>query len=184
MRRLLNLLRRTLVALAALGARIEFALWADHHQTRQYCRRAYLRLMGVRHGRHVYCGPDLLIRSPGNLTLGERCAFGYGTRIWNYAPVTIGEDFMCAAGLTINTGGHDVLTMTPELQPVRIGDRCWCGMNVTILAGVTIGHDVVIAAGSVVTKDIPDSCIAAGVPARIVRQIERDPSQFHRPRWD
>lgn len=182
--RVLSLLRRTLVALSALGARIEFALWADSHRYRQHCRRAYLRLMRVNFGRHIYCGPDVYVRSPGNLTLGERCALGFGTRIWNYAPITIGEDFMCAAGLTINTGGHDVHTMTPVLQPIRIGDRCWCGMNVTILAGVTIGNDVVVAAGSIVTKDVPDNCVVAGIPAKVIRTLERDLSRFHRPQWD
>ena len=49
----------------------------------------------------------------------------------------------------------------------------WCGVNVTILAGVTIGDDVVIGAGSVVTGDIPENSVAAGVPARVLRPLDR-----------
>ena len=50
----------------------------------------------------------------------------------------------------------------------------WIGGNVTILPGVTIGNNVVIAAGAVVTKDVPDNCIAGGVPAKVIQQIEND----------
>ena len=53
--------------------------------------------------------------------------------------------------------------------PIVLGKRVWIGSNSTILQGVTIGDNAVIGAGSVVTKDIPAGCIAAGVPARIIR---------------
>lgn len=178
-----QLLRRAVVGLAALGARIEFSLWADTHRRRQSFRRLYLWLMRVQHGHHIYCGPLVMIRAPGNLTLGERCALGYDTRIWNYAPVLIGDDFMAAAGLTINTGGHDVQTMRGVIAPVSIGNRVWCGLNVSILAGVTIGDDVVVAAGAVVTRDVPSGSIVGGVPARLIRPLLRDPAAFDRSDW-
>lgn len=57
--------------------------------------------------------------------------------------------------------------------PIRIGDNCWFGANVTVLQGVTIGNGCVIAAGSVVTRDIPDNSLAAGVPATVKRYIEQ-----------
>ena len=77
----------------------------------------YLRLMQVRHGKHVTMGLDIYIRNRGNLTLGERCGIGSFARIWNYAPITIGEDFMSAGGLTLNSATHDPVTLEPRASP-------------------------------------------------------------------
>lgn len=60
-------------------------------------------------------------------------------------------------------------------SPVVIGDRVWIGASVTILGGVSIGDDAVIGAGSVVTGDIPASCVAYGVPCKVVRAIDDEP---------
>jgi acetyltransferase-like isoleucine patch superfamily enzyme len=61
-------------------------------------------------------------------------------------------------------------TFVNTRKPVKIGDRCWIGANSIILPGVTIGNNVVIGAGSVVTKDIPDNVVAVGSPAKIIRE--------------
>ena len=55
--------------------------------------------------------------------------------------------------------------------PIHIGKNVWLGANVTVLGGVTIGDNVVIAAGAVVTRDVPANTVAAGVPARVVRTL-------------
>ena len=57
--------------------------------------------------------------------------------------------------------------------PIHIGDNCWLGAKVSVLQGVTIGSGCVIAAGSVVTKNLPDNCLAAGVPASVKKYIEQ-----------
>ena len=57
--------------------------------------------------------------------------------------------------------------------PITVGDNCWFGANVTVLQGVTIGSGCVIAAGSVVAHDLPDNCLAAGVPAQVKKYIEQ-----------
>ena len=57
---------------------------------------------------------------------------------------------------------------------MKIGNDVWIGGNVTILPGITIGNNVVVAAGAVVTKDIPDNTLVAGVPARPIRTLEND----------
>ena len=56
----------------------------------------------------------------------------------------------------------------------RVGNVVWIGGNVTILPGITIGNNVIVAAGAVVTHDVPDNCIVAGVPARKIKDIEDD----------
>lgn len=132
--------------------------------------RAYLWLMGIRFGAGTklsFIGFSLYQR--GHLVVGDRCTFGEGTCIWNYEDVCIGDDFLGAPNLTILTGGHDPVTLENLKKPVRIGRRVWCGANVTILPGVTIGDSAVIGAGSLVTKDIPSGAICAGVPSRVIR---------------
>jgi maltose O-acetyltransferase len=129
--------------------------------------------MGVEHREHVTFGVSMHIRNRGNLRLGERCAIGSFARIWNYAPITIGDDFLAAGGLTLNSATHDALTLVPEGRPITIGNRVWCGVNVTILAGVMIGDDVVIGAGAVVVQDIPSNSVAAGVPAKRIKPLNR-----------
>jgi acetyltransferase-like isoleucine patch superfamily enzyme len=59
-------------------------------------------------------------------------------------------------------------------KPITIGNRTWLAANVTVLPGVTIGNDVIIGAGSVVTHDIPDRVIAAGNPCKVIREITND----------
>jgi len=89
--------------------------------------------------------------------------------------VKIGKD--CAIGPNCYITDHDHglhLKFTPLKQPMvaqstKIGDRVWLGANVTVLKGVTIGDDVVIGAGSLVTKDIPSSTIAVGIPAQVIK---------------
>jgi acetyltransferase-like isoleucine patch superfamily enzyme len=84
----------------------------------------------------------------------------------------------------LNHGYQDINT-PPSLQPVEtkpisIGDEVWIGANVVITAGVTIGKHAVVAAGSVVTKDVPDFSIAAGNPARILKQYNSETMQWER----
>ena len=81
---------------------------------------------------------------------------------------------MGSSGLTIGSGTHEPMDMKPRHLPIQIGHRVWCGFNVTILAGATIGDDVVIGAGSIVTKNIPSNSIAAGIPAKVVKPLVRD----------
>ena len=63
-------------------------------------------------------------------------------------------------------------------KPVTIGNDVWIGGNVTILPGVKIGNNVVVAAGAVVTKDVPDNCVVGGVPARFIKEIENDVESY------
>ncbi|MGY8625998.1 hypothetical protein B0T37_19485 [Chromobacterium violaceum] len=108
-----------------------------------------------------------------------------GTFIECSGGVSIGRYFHTGRGLTIFSSAHDYkgAQKIPYdekiiLKPVRIGDFVWCGVNVTILPGVTVGEGVVIAANSVVTRDVPDLAVIAGNPARVISK--RDEEHFYR----
>jgi PREDICTED: hypothetical protein len=93
--------------------------------------------------------------------------------------IEIGENTTLAYGVTILTGAdpngplNKLSKLYPPIKaPVKIGKDCWIGANAVILPGVTIGDIVVVAAGSVVTKDIPSKVMIAGVPAVIKKNLE------------
>lgn len=95
--------------------------------------------------------------------------------------VSIGEYFHCGQNLMIHTNNHDYdhgecipYGDKQITKPVIIKDFVWCGANVIILPGVTIGEGCVIGAGSVVTHDIPDYAVAAGNPAKVIKYRDVD----------
>lgn len=145
-----------------------------------FFRRLQFRMIGVKHGHILFIGRELDLLCTGNLVLGERCGIGDFVRIDSHAPIIIGDDFIGSTGLHLNSGTHDPSTLDPKILPIHIGNRVWCGINVTILAGVTIGDDVVVGAGSLVCKDIPSNSIAAGVPAKVIKPLIRNSYQ---PLW-
>ncbi|WP_390896268.1 DapH/DapD/GlmU-related protein [Propionibacterium acidifaciens] len=86
---------------------------------------------------------------------------------------------MIGPGTTVSTVGHPLSPAGRRAklargEPVTIGDDAWLGAKVAMLPGATIGSNVVVAVGAVVTKDVPDNVIVAGVPARVVRTIDDD----------
>jgi acetyltransferase-like isoleucine patch superfamily enzyme len=137
-------------------------------------RRLYFRHCGVRFATPLWVGRKFRLLWGHKVSLGKRCAFGDFVQIIAWEPVSIGRDFTGSSGLHLNTGGHDAQTMKPHCGAITIGDRVWCGVNVTILSGVTIGDDVVIGAGSVVCQDVPSCSIAVGVPARVIKSLQRN----------
>jgi acetyltransferase-like isoleucine patch superfamily enzyme len=124
-----------------------------------------------------------LLRTESRLLIGERTRI-HGSCITCYDSVTIGARCLIAANTQImDTGGHRVAghDVTQRIQnigfetkPVTIEDDVWLGLSTIVLPGVTIGHGSIIAAGSVVSKDIPPMVIAGGVPAQIIKPIDRE----------
>ena len=114
-----------------------------------------------------------------NIHVGKNFLANYNVTILDIAPVTIGDYCMIGPNTLITTVGHPLSPTKRRkhigiAQPVTIGNDVWIGGNVTILPGVNIGSNVVIAAGAVVTKDVPDNCVAGGVPAKVIKQIDND----------
>jgi maltose O-acetyltransferase len=147
--------------------------------TQSHFRVLCLQAMGVQVKGPIWIAEDTWILNPRNLTLGSRVCIGEGSKIVCPAPIYIGDNFLSASGLYINSGSHDIRTLRSNSSQILIGKRVWCGMRVTICSGVSIGDDVVIGAGSLVTKSIPSGYLAYGVPAKPIRKIERaDPENI------
>jgi len=94
-----------------------------------------------------------------------------GARIVCNLKITIGANVAIAEGVQIrDSDEHSVGTAGGYCAPVQIGDNVWIGANALILKGVTIGPGAVVAAGAVVTRNVPARCVVAGVPARVIRE--------------
>lgn len=125
-------------------------------------------------GRHVHFGKNIYTNF--NLTMVD------DTHIY------VGDYCQIGPNVVLATAGHPIL---PELRekglqynaPIRIGRNCWLGANVVVVPGVTIGDNVVVGAGSVVTHDLPDNVVAAGNPCRILREVnDRDREYYFKDR--
>ena len=125
-------------------------------------------------GRHVYMGD--FVYANFNLTLVDD------------GHIYVGDYTMIGPNVTIATAGHPIL---PELREkgyqynmeVHIGKNCWLGSGVVVLPGVTIGDNVVVGAGSIVTKDLPSNVVAVGNPCRVLREMnERDKEYYFKDR--
>jgi acetyltransferase-like isoleucine patch superfamily enzyme len=109
-----------------------------------------------------------------NITLGKRIFINSGCKFQDQGGVVIGDDCLIGHNTVLATLNHDLepsrrADMHPA--PITIGRNVWIGSNATVLPGVTIGDNAVVAAASVVTKDIPDNAIVVGAPARVVRSL-------------
>ena len=110
-----------------------------------------------------------------NITVGKRVFINSGCCFQDQGGVEIGDDVLIGQQVVIATLNHDLhpekrASMTPK--PVKIGNKVWIGAHATILPGVTIGDGAVVAAGAVVTKDVPPNTVVGGVPAKIIKEIE------------
>lgn len=111
---------------------------------------------------------------PG-VTFGSDCFLNFGCTLLALGGITIGDGAFIGPHCVLATEYHPeqpAIRHTLLTKPITIGRQAWLGANVTILAGVTVGEGAIVAAGGVVTKDVPPNAIVAGVPARFVRNIE------------
>jgi maltose O-acetyltransferase len=136
-------------------------------------RRALLRLGGVQLGPGIW-GLERCWFDSEHVSIGEGCFLNYGSTFEGHGHITIGRDCLIGPEVMIVTSVHAI---SPDRQverastflDVRIGDGCWLGARVMILAGVTIGAGTIIGAGAVVTKDCEPGSLYVGVPARKVQ---------------
>ncbi|MBD3749170.1 MAG: acyltransferase [Sphingobacteriales bacterium] len=121
----------------------------------------------------------------GDISIGEHSMIGRGNVV--IGPVNIGNRVMLAPNIVISglNHGYEDVNVSPSNQPVttqtiNIKDDVWIGANSVITAGVTIGKHAVVGAGSVVTKDVPDFCIAAGNPAKIIKKYNKESNSWEK----
>ncbi len=132
-------------------------------------------------GEGVLLEPGVWITGPGaaRISIGAGSFLNLGVMVAAVERVEIGAHCMFANGCFVTDGNHrfdDPDTPVPwqgftTKGPTRVGDNVWCGANVVVTSGVTIGRRAVIGANSVVTRDVPAFSIAAGAPAKVVGEV-------------
>lgn len=157
-------------------------------------RNQLLKQMFAEIGENCYIEPPFHANFGGkHVHFGKNVYANFNLTMVDDGHIYVGDYTMFAPGVIVATAGHPIL---PELRetvyqynmPVHIGKNCWIGAGAIILPGVTIGDQVVVGAGSVVTKDLPSNVVAVGNPCRVIREInEHDRIYYFKNRkidWD
>lgn len=139
----------------------------------------YLQQMLGSVGEKVWIAKTFNCDNGENIYIGDNFTGNYNLTILDIREVRIGNNVMIGPNTLITTVNHPLSPKGRRLhlgiaKPITIGDDVWIGGNVTILPGIHIGNNVVVAAGAVVTKDIPDNTLVGGVPAKFIKGLEQD----------
>lgn len=145
-------------------------------------RNAFSRLFGKSSSLQIE--PPFYCDYGYNIEIGENFFSNYHCTILDCAKVVIGNNVMFAPNVSLFTAAHPI---DPEKRrsgiefalPITIGNNVWIGGNTVVMPNVRIGHNVVIGAGSVVTHDIPDNCIAVGNPCRVLRTLNENDQRYY-----
>lgn len=167
------------------------------NQTRpseQEKRNQLLKQMFAEIGENCYIEPPFHANFGGkHVHFGKNIYANFNLTMVDDGHIYVGDYTMFAPSVIVATAGHPIL---PELRetvyqynmPVHIGKNCWIGAGAIILPGVTIGDQVVVGAGSVVTKDLPSNVVAVGNPCQVIREVsEHDRIYYFKNRkidWD
>ena len=152
-------------------------------------RTAMLKEMFAEIGENCYIEPPLHTNFGGkHVHFGKNVYGNFNLTLVDDTHIYVGDYTMFGPNVVIATAGHPIL---PELREqgyqynaqVHIGKNCWLGAGVIVLPGVTIGDNVVIGAGSVVTKDLPSNVVAVGNPCKVLREVnDRDKEYYFKNR--
>ena len=150
--------------------------------------RLYLyRRIGMKVGKNCVIRRGIYLGSPNELELGDGSFLGRAS-LYCTGGVKIGRNVNVSDGAVIITAKHDIASPTFEAkyEPIRIEDWAWITTNAIILAGVTVGEGAVVAAGAVVTKDVPPYTVVGGNPAQVIGERKRQafdyvPGNYHPP---
>ena len=146
-------------------------------------RAPYLRLLGAQLGRRVILHDvrffNLYRRGLPGFTvgdesfLGDECLLDLADEVRLGRQVTLAERVLILTHTNVGYADHPLQRFFPAMQaPVTVGDGAFVGANVTLLPGVNVGARAFVAAGSVVTRDVPAETVVAGVPARVLRRVD------------
>jgi acetyltransferase-like isoleucine patch superfamily enzyme len=138
-------------------------------------RKAFEELTGKPVGDPFHLIPPFYADYGLNITVGRAVFIGHECAFTGHAAIDVGDEVMIAHKVNLVTAGHPV---EPDkrrryitAEPIAIESNVWIGAAATILPGVTIGADSVVAAGAVVTHDVPPATLVAGVPAKVIRVL-------------
>jgi len=138
-------------------------------------RDAFSELIGRPVGERFMVIPPFSTDCGLNTTIGRNVFINQGCHFMDMGGITIGDDVMIGPKVNLVSSGHPTDPAQRRngivKKPITIGNNVWIGVAATILPGVTIGENAVVAAGAVVSRDVPANTIAAGVPARVLKQL-------------
>lgn len=148
-------------------------------------RQAMMKEMFAQIGEHCYIEPPFHSNFGGrHIHFGDFIYCNFGVTMVDDTHIYVGDHTMFGPNVVVATAGHPIL---PELRekgcqynmPVHIGKNCWIGAGAIILPGITIGDNVVVGAGSVVTKDLPDNVVAVGNPCKVLRTVNEHDKEYY-----
>ena len=160
----------------------------DYNQTRPgegKKRTALLQEMFAEFGEDSYIEPQLHANFGGKFVhFGKNVYANFNLTLVDDTHIYVGDCTMFGPNVTVATAGHPIL---PQLRAqgyqynasVHIGKNCWIGAGAILLPGITLGDNVVVGAGSVVTKDLPDNVVAVGNPCRVLRPITDNDREYY-----
>ena len=166
-----------MMTLAHEAMRITCELNGSYHEPTEI-RALFSRLIGKEVDETFAMFPPFYTDCGKNITVGKNVFINSGCRFQDQGGITIGDGALIGHNAVLCTLNHD---FAPEKReslhpaPIVLGQRVWLGANVTIVPGVTIGDNAIIAAGAVVTKDVPANAVVGGVPAKLLRMIDATP---------
>ncbi len=148
-------------------------------------RDALLKEMFAEIGEGCYIEPPFHSNfGGGHVHFGKNVYANFNLTAVDDTHIYVGDCTMFGPNVTLATAGHPII---PELRaqgyqynfPIRIGKNCWLGAGVVVMPGVTIGDNVVVGAGSIVTKDLPSNVVAVGNPCRVLRPVNDHDKEFY-----
>ncbi|MBO5198138.1 MAG: sugar O-acetyltransferase [Lachnospiraceae bacterium] len=148
-------------------------------------RTKLLKEMFAEFGDGCYIEPPLHANWGGHhVHFGRNIYANFNLTLVDDTHIYVGDYTMFGPNVTVATAGHPIL---PELReqgyqynaPVHIGKNCWIGAGVIIVPGITIGDNVVVGAGSIVTKDLPDNVVAVGNPCKVLREVNEHDKEYY-----
>lgn len=116
--------------------------------------------------------PPLTVVRGNSVKIGRNVVVMNNSLFMAAGSITIKDDVMVAANVQLISNNHDLYDhQILTCKPVRLKRNCWIGAGATILPGITVGENAVVAAGAVVTKDVEDNTVVGGNPAKVIKRI-------------
>lgn len=158
-------------------ARRKVRIYNETSETEGEKRTQLLRELFGSTGENVYIEPNIRVDYGYNIFVGENFSANFDCVILDVCEVRFGDNCMLAPGVHVYTATHPLDPTERNsgkeyAKPIIFGDNVWIGGSAVINPGVSIGDNVVIASGSVVTKDVPNNVVVGGNPAKIIKKIE------------